>query len=55
MQKMIEQLKFDGKRLIFRNYGFVFFSLLMPTAFYSLFTQINRVQIKRLVQNIWGA
>ncbi|WP_444964950.1 ATP-binding cassette domain-containing protein [Pediococcus pentosaceus] len=55
MQKMIEQLKFDGKRLIFRNYGFVFFSLLMPTAFYILFTQINRVQIKTFSAEYMGS
>ena len=55
MHKMLEQLKFDGKRLIFRNYGFVFFSLLMPTAFYVLFTQINKGQIEMFSAEYMGS
>jgi ABC-2 type transport system permease protein len=40
MSKLINQIKFDGKRLILRNSTFVFFSLMMPSFFYILFTKV---------------
>lgn len=40
MIHFMKQLKFDGKRLILRNFYFLFFSLLMPARFYVLFTRI---------------
>lgn len=40
MTHFIKQLKFDGERLILRNFYFLFFSLLMPAGFYVLFTRV---------------
>lgn len=35
-----QQLKFDSKRLVFRNFSFVFFSVLLPALFYILYTKV---------------
>ncbi|WP_010579845.1 ABC transporter permease [Liquorilactobacillus vini] len=40
MKTFFEQFKFDAKRLLIRNFSFLFFSLLMPAGFYLLFTKI---------------
>lgn len=40
MKTLITELKFDGRRLVLRNAGFQFFSLLMPAMFYVLFTKV---------------
>lgn len=40
MTSLLTQLKFNFKRMYLRNYGYQFFSLLMPIGFYILFTQI---------------
>ncbi|BDR57163.1 ABC transporter permease [Xylocopilactobacillus apis] len=43
MKTFMTQLKFDGKRLVFRDYSYQFFTTLMPLAFYLLFTKIFTV------------
>lgn len=40
MKTFKTQLAFDGKRLILRNFSYIFFSLLMPAGFYLLFTKV---------------
>ncbi|WP_235019577.1 ABC transporter permease [Pediococcus acidilactici] len=40
MNKLWEQLKFDGKRLVFRNPSFLIMSPGMPAFFYWLFTKL---------------
>lgn len=40
MKPFLAQLKFDGRRLILRNFSFQFFSILMPAGFYLLFTKV---------------
>lgn len=40
MKTFLAQLAFDGKRLVVRNVSFIFFSIIMPTGFYLLFTKI---------------
>ncbi|MCF4060613.1 hypothetical protein [Pediococcus acidilactici] len=47
MNKLWEQLKFDGKRLVFRNPSFLIMSLGMPAFFtgYSL----NYLRIQQLI------
>jgi len=40
MNTLMAQLKFDGRRLILRNFSFQFFSILMPAGFYLLFTKV---------------
>lgn len=40
MRTWLVQLKFDGRRLILRNFSFQFFSILMPAGFYLLFTKV---------------
>jgi len=40
MKIVLAQLKFDGRRLILRNFSFQFFSILMPAGFYLLFTKV---------------
>lgn len=40
MNILAAQLKFDGRRLILRNGSFQFFSIMMPAAFYLLFTKV---------------
>ena len=42
MQTMIVQTKMDFKRAYLRNPRFIFFSLLMPIAFYLLFTKVMK-------------
>ncbi|MFD0896265.1 ABC transporter permease [Loigolactobacillus binensis] len=53
------QLCFDGKRLVLRNLSFLFFSLLMPTGFYILFTRImtmgNPAQMKLFFVTYMGS
>ena len=43
MKSLKTQLAFDGKRLILRNFSYIFFSLLMPAGLYSLFTKVMSV------------
>ncbi|WP_191983813.1 ABC transporter permease [Lacticaseibacillus chiayiensis] len=40
MKTFLAQLAFDGKRLVLRNFSFIFFALLMPAGFYLLYTKI---------------
>ncbi len=40
MKSLTTQLTFNAKRLFIRNYGFLFFTILMPIAFYILFTKV---------------
>lgn len=40
MKPFLAQLRFDGRRLILRNFSFQFFSILMPAGFYLLFTKV---------------
>jgi len=40
MKRVEAQLQFDGKRLLLRNFYFMFFSLVMPAGFYLLFTHV---------------
>jgi len=40
MKVLTAQLKFDGRRLVLRNASFQFFSIMMPAAFYLLFTKV---------------
>lgn len=40
MKILMDQLRFDARRLIIRNAAFQFFALVMPAAFYLLFTKV---------------
>jgi len=40
MNAWFERFKFDGRRLILRNFSFQFFSIVMPAGFYLLFTKV---------------
>lgn len=60
MNKLITQIRFDGRRLVLRNTSFVFFSLLMPTMFYILFTKVmvvtnDPVEMKIFSLNYMGS
>ncbi|KLI76305.1 MULTISPECIES: ABC transporter permease [Lacticaseibacillus] len=39
MKTFLAQVAFDGKRLVLRNFSFIFLSLLMPAGFYLLYTK----------------
>ncbi len=43
MKTLLNQLRFDSKRLIVRSLSFFFFSILMPAGFYVLFTKVMMV------------
>lgn len=51
MQTMMVQTKIDFKRAYWRNPRFVIFSLLMPIAFYLLFTKVMRQSVMNAAFN----
>lgn len=40
MKIFLQQLKFDSKRIVFRNQSYIFFTILLPLFFYVLYTKI---------------
>lgn len=55
MRALTQQIKFDLQREVFRNWPFLFFSLLMPAGFYVVFTKVMMSGTKQELHQFAGS